>query len=82
MTKTITRRRVVSVLLVLMMLLSLVPGAVTPADAFWDDYDTGGDCPNCDHYHWARIAATASSAPLTATTIAGLRPIATTAVCA
>ena len=34
MTKTITRRRVVSVLLVLMMLLSLVPGAVTPADAF------------------------------------------------
>ena len=53
MTKTNTRRRVVSVLLVLMMLLSLVPGAVTPADAFWDDYDTGGDCPNCDHYHWA-----------------------------
>ena len=53
MTKTNTRRRVVSVLLVLMMLLSLVPGSATPADAFWDDYDTGGDCPNCDHYHWA-----------------------------
>ena len=53
MTKTNTRRRVVSVLLVLMMLLSLVPGAATPAHAFWDDYDTGGDCPNCDHYHWA-----------------------------
>ena len=53
MTKTITRRRVVSVLLVLMMLLSLVPGMELHAHAFWDDYDTGGDCPNCDHYHWA-----------------------------
>ena len=53
MTKTNTRRRVVSVLLVLMMLLSLVPGAATPADAFWDDYDQGFECPTCDHYHWA-----------------------------
>ena len=82
MTKTNKRRRVASVLLALVMLLSLMPGLELPAHAFWDDYDTGGDCPNCDHYHWVRICATASSAPLTATTIAGLRPIATTAVCA
>ena len=34
------------------MLLSLMPGLELPAHAFWDDYDTGGDCPNCDHYHW------------------------------
>ncbi len=53
MTKTNTRRRVVSVLLVLMMLLSLLPGMELHAHAFWDDYDTGGNCPNCDHYHWA-----------------------------
>ena len=53
MTKTNTRRRVVSILLVLVMLASLVPGMVVPTHAFWDDYDTGGDCPNCDHYHWA-----------------------------
>ena len=53
MTKTNTRRRIVSVLLALVMLLSLMPGAAVPVHAFWDDYDTGGDCPNCDHYHWA-----------------------------
>ena len=53
MTKTNTRSRIVSILLVLMMLLSLMPGLELHAHAFWDDYDTGGDCPNCDHYHWA-----------------------------
>ena len=53
MTKTKTRSRIVSVLLVLMMLLSLMPSLELHAHAFWDDYDTGGDCPNCDHYHWA-----------------------------
>ena len=53
MTKTNTRSRIVSILLVLVMLLSLMPSLVVPAHAFWDDYDTGGDCPNCDHYHWA-----------------------------
>ena len=52
MTKTNKRRRVASVLLALVMLLSLMPGMELPAHAFWDDYDTGGDCPNCDHYHW------------------------------
>ena len=52
MTKTNTRRRVVSVLLALVMLVSLLPGMELHAHAFWDDYDTGGDCPNCDHYHW------------------------------
>ena len=53
MIKTNTRRRIVSVLLALVMLASLMPSLVVPAHAFWDDYDTGGDCPNCDHYHWA-----------------------------
>ena len=53
MTKTNTRRRIVSILLVLIMLLSLMPSLELHAHAFWDDYDTGGDCPNCDHYHWA-----------------------------
>ena len=52
MTKTNKRRRVASVLLALVMLLSLMPGLELPAHAFWEDYDTGGDCPNCDHYHW------------------------------
>ena len=52
MTKTNTLRRVVSVLLALVMLVSLIPSMVIPAHAFWDDYDTGGNCPNCDHYHW------------------------------
>lgn len=52
MTKTNKRRRVASVLLALVMLLSLMPSMEIPAHAFWDDYDTGGDCPNCDHYHW------------------------------
>ena len=47
------RKRLMSILLCLVMLFSLVPGAALPAEAFWDDYDTGGDCPNCDHYHWA-----------------------------
>lgn len=41
MTKTNTRSRIVSILLVLMMLLSLMPGLVVPAHAFWDDYDQG-----------------------------------------
>ena len=53
MTKTNKRSRIVSILLVLMMLLSLMPSLELHAHAFWDDYDTGGDCPNCDHYHWA-----------------------------
>ena len=53
MTKANTRRRIVSVLLALVMLVSLMPSLVVPAHAFWDDYNTGGDCPNCDHYHWA-----------------------------
>ena len=53
MTKTNKRRRIVSVLLTLVMLVSLMPSMVIPAHAFWDDYDTGGFCPNCDHYHWA-----------------------------
>ena len=52
MTKTNTRNRIVSVLLVLMILLSLMPSLVVPAHAFWDDYDSGFQCPNCDHYHW------------------------------
>ena len=52
MTKTNKRRRVASVLLALVMLLSPMPGLELPTHAFWDDYDTGGDCPNCDHYHW------------------------------
>ncbi len=52
MTKTNTRRRVVSVLLALVMLVSLMPSLVVPAHAFWDDYDTGQDCEYCDHYHW------------------------------
>ena len=53
MTKTNKRRRVVSILLTLVMLASLIPSMLVPTHAFWDDYDTGGDCPNCDHYHWA-----------------------------
>ena len=52
MTKKNTRSRIVSVLLVLVMLVSLMPSLELHAHAFWDDYDTGGDCPNCDHYHW------------------------------
>ena len=52
MIKTNTRRRVVSVLLALVMLVSLMPSLVVPAHAFWDDYDDGFDCPNCDHYHF------------------------------
>ena len=47
------RKRITSLLLTLVMLVSLMPSLVVPAHAFWDDYDTGGDCPNCDHYHWA-----------------------------
>ncbi len=46
------RKRLMSILLCLVMLFSLVPGAAVPVHAFWEDYDTGGDCPNCDHYHW------------------------------
>lgn len=53
MTKTNTRSRIVSILLVLMMLLSLMPSLVVPAHAFWEDYDNGKDCEYCDHYHWA-----------------------------
>lgn len=52
MIKTNTRRRVVSVLLALVMLVSLMPSLVVPSHAFWDDYDDGFDCPNCDHYHF------------------------------
>ena len=53
MTKTKTRSRIVSILLVLIMLLSLMPSLVVPAHAFWEDYDNGTDCEYCDHYHWA-----------------------------
>ena len=53
MTKTNTRRRIVSVLLTLVMLVSLMPSLVVPAHAFWEDYDNGKDCEYCDHYHWA-----------------------------
>ena len=53
MTKTNTRRRIVSVLLVLIMLLSLMPSLELHAHAFWEDYDNGQDCEYCDHYHWA-----------------------------
>ena len=52
MTKTNKRRRVASVLLALVMLLSLMPGLELPAHAFWEDYDQGTDCIYCDHYHW------------------------------
>ena len=52
MTKANTRRRIVSVLLALVMLVSLMPSLVVPAHAFGDDYDDGFDCPNCDHYHF------------------------------
>ena len=52
MIKANMRRRVVSVLLALVMLVSLMPSLVLPAHAFWDDYDDGFDCPNCDHYHF------------------------------
>ena len=53
MTKTNTRSRIVSILLVLMMLLSLMPSLELHAHAFWEDYDNGQDCEYCDHYHWA-----------------------------
>ena len=49
MTKTNTRIRIVSVLLVLVLLTSLMSGAAVPVHAFWDDYDDGFDCPNCNH---------------------------------
>ena len=52
MTKTNTRSRIVSILLALVMLTSLMSSLVVPAHAFWDDYDDGFDCPNCDHYHF------------------------------
>ena len=52
MTKTNKRRRVASVLLALVMLLSLMPSLELPAHAFWEDYDQGTDCIYCDHYHW------------------------------
>ena len=52
MTKTNTRIRIVSVLLVLVLLTSLMSGAAVPVHAFWDDYDDGFDCPNCNHYHF------------------------------
>ena len=52
MTKTNKRRRVVSILLVLVMMLSLMPSQELHTHAFWDDYDQGTDCIYCDHYHW------------------------------
>lgn len=52
MTKTNKRRRVANVLLALVMLLSPMPSMEIPAHAFWDDYDDGFDCPNCNHYHF------------------------------
>ena len=47
------RKRLMSILLCLVMLFSLVPGAAVPVHAFWEDYDNGQDCEYCDHYHWA-----------------------------
>ena len=47
------RKRLMSILLCLVMLFSLVPGAAVPVHAFWEDYDDGQDCEYCDHYHWA-----------------------------
>ena len=35
------RKRILSILLCLVMLFSLVPGAAVPVHAFWEDYDTG-----------------------------------------
>ena len=52
MKKTKMRSRIISILLVLIMLLTMVPGMSVPVQAFWDDYDDGFQCPNCDHYHW------------------------------
>lgn len=52
MTKTNKRRRVASVLLALVMLFSLMPSQELHTHAFWEDYDDGFDCPNCDHYHF------------------------------
>ena len=52
MKKTKMRSRIISILLVLIMLLTMVPGMSVPVQAFWDDYDDGFDCPNCDHYHF------------------------------
>lgn len=52
MKKTKMRSRIISILLVLIMLLTMVPGMSVPVHAFWDDYDDGFDCPNCDHYHF------------------------------
>ena len=49
MTKTNKRRRVVSIMLTLVMLASLIPSMLVPTHAFWDDYDTGGDCPECEN---------------------------------
>ena len=45
-------KRLLSWLLSIVMLLSLLPGMELHAHAFWDDYDSGFQCPNCDHYHW------------------------------
>ena len=45
-------KRLLSWLLSIVMLLSLLPGMELYAHAFWDDYDDGFDCPNCDHYHF------------------------------
>ena len=50
--KTPRGKRLLSWLLSMVMLLSLLPGMELPAHAFWDDYDDGFDCPNCDHYHF------------------------------
>ena len=47
------RKRITSLLLALVMLVSLMPSLVVPAHAFWEDYDDGTDCLYCDHYHWA-----------------------------
>ena len=52
MTKTNKRRRVASVLLALVMMLSLMPSQELHTHAFWEDYDQGTDCIYCDHYHW------------------------------
>ena len=45
-------KRLLSWLLSMVMLLSLLPGMELHVHAFWDDYDDGFDCPNCDHYHF------------------------------
>lgn len=82
MTKTNKRRRVASVLLALVMLFSLMPSQELHTHAFGTTTTPADIVPNAITTTGVRMCATVSSAPLTATTIAGFRPIVTTVVCA